>query len=129
MPQLSLHQQQGLTLIEVLIALFILAMAAATASQVISRGIDVRLIAEEKALAQLCAENLLNQQQLEATWPEVGSQTGKAEQGRFTCYWRLTTQGTPLPKMRQIEIEIFPTNKRNKALTQLVGFLGKPANE
>lgn len=121
--------QQGLTLIEVLIALFILAMAAATASQVISRGIDVRLLAEEKALAQLCAENLLNQQQLEATWPEVGSQTGEAKQGSFTCYWRLTTQGTPLPKMRRIEIEIFATSQRNKALTQLVGFLGKPANE
>lgn len=121
--------QQGLTLIEVLVALFILALITATASQVISRSIDVRLIAEEKALAQLCATNLLNQQQLEETWPEVGSQTGEAEQGSFKCYWRLTTQGTPLPKMRRIEIEVFASSQRTKPLTQLVGFVGKPANE
>lgn len=121
--------QQGLTLIEVLIALFIMALIASTASQVISRSVDVRLQAEQRSLAQLCASNLLNQQQLEKPWPKAGSQTGEAQQGSFTCYWRLTTQETPLPKIRRLEIEIFATSQRKQLLTELVGFIGKPAND
>ncbi|WP_416885483.1 prepilin-type N-terminal cleavage/methylation domain-containing protein, partial [Marinospirillum sp.] len=53
--KVDLPEQRGLTLIEVLVALLILAVLAASSTQVVSQAIDLRLEAEQRAVAHLCA--------------------------------------------------------------------------
>lgn len=118
-------KQQGFTLIEVLVALFILASLAVTSMQVISNATEVRLASQAKSFAQLCADNLLVEQLLVAAWPEVGRQENHTKQGAVECFWRIEVEATPLPAMRRIHIEVFPDIKRHRVLAQVTGFVGK----
>lgn len=117
-------QQQGLTLVEVLVALFILAMMAAVAVQVVGRAADIRQASEERALAQLCADNLLVEWMLTKEWPEVGQREGESKAGAVKCFWRVVIQATPLPTMRRLDIEIYAESQRKTLLTQVSGFVG-----
>ncbi|MBE0505862.1 MAG: type II secretion system minor pseudopilin GspI [Marinospirillum sp.] len=121
----DLHRQQGLTLVEVLVALMILAMMAGVSAEVISRAVDIRLVAEERALGQLCADNLLTSRMLDESWPELGSQEGQSEAGRLQCYWRVNVQATPLPTMRRLDIQVYADATRQQLLTQVSGFVGQ----
>ena len=123
--QQPLKKQQGLTLVEVLVALFILALLAGIANEVVSRSIDIRLAAEERALGQLCADNLLVEWMLREDWPEVGQQEGQENYGNQVCYWRVDIQGTPLPTMRRLDIQVFSNSERNYQLAQVSGFVGQ----
>ena len=117
--------QQGLTLIEVLVALFILALLAGVANEVVSRSIDIRLAAEQRALGQLCADNLLVEWMLREDWPEPGRQEGEEHYGDQPCYWRVDVQATPLPTMRRLDIEIFSSQERRYSLARVAGFVGQ----
>lgn len=121
----DLQHQQGLTLVEVLVALMILAMMAAVSAEVISRAVEIRLVAEERALGQLCADNLLTSRMLEERWPELGVQEGQTETGRLQCYWRMNVQSTPLPTMRRLDIQVYADAARQQLLTQVSGFAGQ----
>ena len=118
------NQQQGLTLVEVLVALFILAMMAAVAVQVVGNAASIRQASEERALAQLCADNLLVEWMLTKEWPEVGQREGESAAGRLQCFWRVVIQATPLPTMRRLDIEIYADSQRKTMLTQVSGFVG-----
>lgn len=119
------HKQQGLTLIEVLVALFILALMAGIANEVVSRSIDIRLAAEQRALGQLCADNLLVEWMLREDWPEVGWDEGQELYGDQACYWRVDIQGTPLPTMRRVDIQVFASSDRRYQLAEVSGFVGQ----
>lgn len=118
-------KQQGLTLVEVLVALFILALMAGVANEVVSRAIDIRLAAEQRALGQLCADNLLVEWMLREDFPEVGRDEGQEEYGDQACYWRVEVQGTPLPTMRRVDIEVFSSPERSYQLARMSGFVGQ----
>lgn len=120
----SQTNQKGLTLVEVLVALFILALMAAIAVQVVGHAADVRQASEERALGQLCADNLLAEWMLSQEWPEVGRREGEAKAGATSCFWRVVIQATPLPTMRRLDIEIYAEAKRENLLTQVSGFVG-----
>lgn len=120
-----MKNEQGLTLVEVLVALMVLAMMAGVSLQVIGRAADVRLASEERALAQLCADNLLAERMLAGGWPPTGVSEGDEPQGYSRCYWRVTVQATPLPTMRRLDIEIFANAARQRPLAQVSGFIGQ----
>ncbi|WP_404419669.1 type II secretion system minor pseudopilin GspI [Marinospirillum sp.] len=118
-------KQQGLTLVEVLVALFILAIMAGVANEVVSRAIDIRLAAEQRALGQLCADNLLVEWMLREDFPEVGREEGEEDYGDQTCFWRVEVQGTPLPTMRRVDIQVFSSSQRSYQLAGMSGFVGQ----
>ncbi|WP_114417814.1 type II secretion system minor pseudopilin GspI [Marinospirillum perlucidum] len=118
--------QEGMTLVEVLVALFILALLAGMANQVVTRAVDVRLAAEERSLAQLCADNLLMARLIEKdVWPELGREEGEQTYAGQTCYWLLEVQGTPLPTMRRLDISVFASDERSYQLARVSGFVGQ----
>lgn len=119
------EKQQGLTLVEVLVALFILALLAGIANQVVSRSIDIHLAAEQRALGQLCADNLLVAWMLRDGFPAVGREEGEDRYGDQVCHWRVVIQGTPLPTMRRLDIQVFASSERDYQLAQVSGFVGQ----
>jgi len=122
--KVSQETQKGLTLVEVLVALFILATMAAVAVQVVGQAAGVRKVSEERALAQLCADNLLVEWMLSKDWPETGEREGESEAGTKVCFWRVVIQETPLPTMRRLDIQVYAEAKRQNLLTQVSGFVG-----
>jgi general secretion pathway protein I len=102
---------QGMTLVEVLIALFVVAVALSAgllASQSLSlyaqRQVDV-------FLAQRCAENELVQVRLLQQMPNVGEQSFKCEQAGRSLSGVRYVQTTPHPSFRKVEVQVRDENQ------------------
>src|SRR5690554_2547674 len=82
-------QQQGFTLLEVMVALTVFVAIAVTLSQTASQSIDTTLYLQEKTLASMVAENKLNTLRIEGL-PAVGE---RKETTRLADrQWQLTTK-------------------------------------
>src|SRR5690554_7507055 len=82
-------QQQGFTLLEVMVALTVFVAIAVTLSQTASQSVDTTLYLQEKTLASMVAENKLNTLRLEGM-PAVGE---RKETTRLADrQWQLTTK-------------------------------------
>lgn len=93
----------GFTLIEVLVALAVVAIALATgvkASGALTRNAE-RLA--DVIAAQWCAENELTALVLTRQFPPVGDSTFTCEQGGRQYQGRLTVRPTPNPNFRRVD--------------------------
>lgn len=97
---------RGFTLIEVLVALAVVAMtllAGLQASAALTRASERQ---EEQWLAELCAANELARLRLVRQLPGTGTTTVGCEQGRRQLQVRLTVQTTPNPNFRRIDAAV-----------------------
>jgi general secretion pathway protein I len=97
----------GFTLIEVLVALAIVAtalLAGLQASAAITRNAQRQT---DRVLAQLCAENALAAVRLSRQLPDVGDTTTPCEQAGRTLDLRLLVQPTPNPNFRRVEARLY----------------------
>lgn len=115
---------RGFTLLEVMIALSIFAVMAATISRTASQNADTVLYLEEKTLASFVAENRLNQ--LKVSGYPAATQT-KDEVEMANREWHITTkvEDTPLPNFRRIEVQVAKLTDKETPLVNLTGFMGK----
>lgn len=93
----------GFTLIEVLVALAVVAItltAGLQASGALTRAAERQ---SEQWLAQLCAENALTQLRLARQLPGVGDSRVNCEQAGQTLQVRLAVAPTPNPNFRRVD--------------------------
>ena len=120
-------QARGFTLIEILVALAILAVALAAGMRSVAQSIDAATLLKHRTLALWVAQNRLAAAQLTAPWPALGMRAGDAEQARTRFVWRETVNGTPNPAFRKIEIIVADPATPDYVLARLVGYLGQTA--
>ena len=118
-------KRNGFTLIEILIALVILAVALSAAGRATSSAINSARVLKERMLAGWVAQNRLNQEVIAQSFPSVGVQTGEASQAGQAFNWEQTTSGTYNPEVRKVEIKVFAAQDKSYALARLTGFLAK----
>ncbi len=112
---------RGFTLIEVLIAMTIAAVALmaairATASLAVNSA-DLRA----RTLAQWSAENRLAQIRIAKEWPTLGRRQFDCSQANVTLVCREDVFQTPNPLFRRVEIGVFAEDGAFR-LARLVGF-------
>lgn len=100
------HAPLGFTLIEVLVALAIVAVTLIAGLQATSSLTRNTSRQTERVLAQLCAENALAQVRLSRQLPDVGDSTRPCEQAGRTLDLRLLVQPTPNPNFRRVEARV-----------------------
>jgi len=115
----------GFTLVEILVALAILAVALAAGMRSVAQSSDAATLLKQRTLALWVAQNRLAAAQLATTWPAPGFRNGTAEQARTQFVWRETIEGTPNPAFRKIEIVVADPASPDYALARLVGYLGQ----
>jgi general secretion pathway protein I len=120
------ERQRGFTLVEVLIALAVLAIALAAVMRTLSQGIDVNANLRDRNLALWVAQNRLTLHQIQHDWPGTDTRDGEAEMGGRRWRWREQVAATPEPALRRIEIEVRAVADE-AVLARLVGFLPQPA--
>jgi len=117
----------GFTLLEVLVALAILAIALAAAMRASSVTTDQAQAMKLRLLAQWSAENQLAELTARKRWPAPGVQSGSSVQAGVALDWAQTVSATPNPAFRRVEIKVYANQDRRYALAQLTGFLTDPA--
>ncbi len=98
---------RGFTLIEVLVALAIVAIALAAGLQATASLTASALRQSSVVLAQLCAENELVRVRLARQMPGVGVQRVGCRQGNVDFEVALTVAPTPNPSFLRVDAQVF----------------------
>lgn len=115
---------RAFTLIEVLVALAVVAVALAAGMRALAQGADGATSLRMRTLALWVAENRLAQAQLAQAWPSRGTTQGDETQAGVLLLWRQTVSDTPNPAFRKIEIVVADPAVPDYALAHLAGYLG-----
>ena len=118
---------RGFTLVEVLVALAVLAIALAAVMRAMAQAIDTTATLREHEVALWVAQNRLVQYEMSQDWPSVDTTDGDADMGGRKWYWREQVSTTPEPKIRRIEITIRETADSKETVAKLVGYLRNAA--
>ena len=105
-PKRAAHPSWGFTLIEVLVALAIVAIALVAGLQATTALTNNALRQSDVLLAHLCAENELVKVRLSGQMPGVGSNTVVCEQGGRSFQVTLSVQPTPNPEFRRVDAQV-----------------------
>jgi len=112
---------QGFTLIEVLVALGIVAialMAGLKATTALARNADRQSLA---MLAQICAENELVRLKLQRQLPNTGDETITCEQAGRALSVTLSVQVTPNPNFRRVDARVSASGTTVFTLSTVMG--------
>lgn len=119
-----MRRPRAFTLIEVLVALAILAVALTAGMRAVAQSADGATSLRMRTLALWVAQNRLAQAQLADPWPAGGTSSGDETQAGTRLSWRETVSDTPNPAFRRIEIVVTDPGVPDYALARLVGYIG-----
>lgn len=116
----------GFTLLEVLVALAIIATALLAALRVAGQGTSSVEDLRSRLLARCVAENQLALHRARGEWLPLGTRRGVERQGGLEFSWREDVATTPNPAFRRIDIAVFQAKDEAHALARLTSFVVRP---
>ncbi|NQD94286.1 type II secretion system minor pseudopilin GspI [Pseudomonas sp. CrR25] len=126
-----MKRSAGFTLLEVLVALAIFALVAASVLSASARSLQTAARLEDRTLAMWIADNHLAELQLAETPPAQGRDQGELTFAGRAWQWQSEIQTTSEPSMRRVTVWVAPRaargdggDLRQRAVVSLNGFLG-----
>lgn len=104
-----MKQQSGLTLIEVLIALAIVAIAMTAIIKATSQNIRGSTYIKDKTIAMWVGQQVLNEARIGLLQPSKDSEKLKAKTKMLNAdwYWDLSQSETPNKRIKKVEVRVF----------------------
>ena len=115
------QRQRGFTLVEVLVALAIVAIALMAGLQATTALTRNALRQSDIVLAQLCAENELIKARLSRQMPSVGDSTQSCEQAGRVLTVAVIVRPTPNPSFRRIDAQVFDGENSILRVSTIIG--------
>lgn len=115
------RRTRGFTLIEVLVALAIVAIALTAGVQATSALTRNASRQSSVLLAHLCAENELVKVRLASTMPAIGDSNVACEQGGRSFAVNVSVLPTPNPSFRRVDAQVFDEQVPVLRLSTVVG--------
>jgi len=106
MPKSAHHAHLGFTLIEVMVALVIAAIALSAVARTVMQATDTTIVLRDRQMALWVAQNQMAEVQLSRLWPPLDTTDGSEEFGGKHWLWTKKVVSTPEPMLRRVEIEV-----------------------
>ena len=116
----------GFTLVEVLVALSVIAIALAAVLKGATEGASSARYLRDKTLAHWVAMNTITEVQVRGEWPSPGRKEGEAAMGGRDWYWRSVVSDTPDADIRRLEVEVRYEEEDEESLITRVAFIPRP---
>ncbi|MGB0893096.1 MAG: type II secretion system minor pseudopilin GspI [Parashewanella sp.] len=101
-----MKHSKGMTLLEVMVALVIFAIAAISITKSVGELIANMPVLEQRTYAQWVADNVLVDAKLETQFPAVGKKEGKLKMADQQWYWRREVIKTADDDFRMIQVSV-----------------------
>ena len=98
----AVNSSKGFTLVEVLVALVLLAVALSAMIKTASENTVNTAYLRDKYLAGLVAMNKIDEMMAGRVWPATGNSNGKVEMARQTWFWQMKIENTPDESLRKV---------------------------
>ncbi|WP_025822718.1 type II secretion system minor pseudopilin GspI [Shewanella marina] len=114
---------KGMTLLEVMVALAVFAIAAVAVVNSIGAQVANLPILEERTLAQWVADNQMVDARLEQDFPAIGKKDGQTELAGKEWYWRKQVIKTTDEQFRMIQITVSDDQRFKRVLAQVNSYV------
>jgi len=116
------NSDKGFTLIEVLIALAVIAISLGAILNTSGSQARQATYLKQKSIAHWVAMNEMTRLQVGNSFPSVGDEKGSTEMANYEWFWTRTTKKLAITKeVREVSFQIYADKQRKNKLTQLTG--------
>jgi general secretion pathway protein I len=120
-----MRTQRAFTLIEVLVAVAILAVALAATSRAASIATDGALETRQRLLATWAAENRVAEMHARRLYPSPATTRYAGSQGGLALVIDETVTDTPNPVIRRVDLAVADARDPNRVLARLTAYVSQ----
>ncbi len=123
---LTRKSESGFTLLEVLVALAVIAIPLVAIIGNITANVSNAAYLRDRTLAHWVAMNEVAQQQVDNEWPDPGEKKDEALMAGKTWYVKLKVKATDDPNVRRLDVEVRAEKDDGNPLDTMVAYVGHP---
>ena len=116
----------GFTLLEVMIALAIVALGMMAVHTQLNRYAVGAAIIENKVLASWIASNRIAELSVAPQWPPLGQTQDEVDYAQRTWIWRTQVSETPVENLRRLDVSVALADQPEQVLHTVSGLLEPP---
>jgi general secretion pathway protein I len=116
---------RAFTLVEVMVALAIIALSLTAVAAKMSRMIDTSNSMRERTYASWIAQNKIAEMRLANVLPDVSTTSGEVDYANVTWRWRAIVAESGIENLYRVDVEISDANG-DTVIRKVTGFIGEP---
>ena len=117
---------KGFTLLEVLVALAVIAFSLAAAASAVSGNARNASGLQQRTYAHWVAMNEMTKLHVGNQWPSIKTTKGSSLMARHEWFYAIKVSQTPNRHIRRVDVMVRPEEDDDSPLVTLTGFLGQP---
>ncbi len=121
-----MRAERGFTLVEVLVALAIVALSLAAMAATMSQMLDAANSLRDRTYASWIAQNKIAEMRLANVLPEVSATSGEVDYGNATWAWRAVVSETGVENFMRVDVSISHAGGDEYVVFTVTGFVGAP---